>query len=832
MSEFYDYDYYDDDPVPGASPWQPPPDNQELSRNYMDYDEEYDVNYQESYRNDYDDGESYRNDMDDQELNRNDYDDEEYNRNDMDMEIDYDSGRDAELPENDYTETNIVPDDPEKTGSGDPSFFAAAPDPPRERGRLFPKPGADIDKDEEDTIYITDVLVDFIQNKTLAGKLKRTAVLFVFILYINLVLFQSVYQFSLNSQYEKTINPFKIFFVTIREHHTILALSAIMALMATFIIFYVVQKRRKMKEPKDFEISNTNTYGDAIYATDEEMNRDALEFYQKDRPYGLITCLSDKGEAACVPHGGGRNENVAVFGATGSGKTFGYAKPNILMCIDRGFSAIVTDPSGELFTATYKLAIAKGVEVRVLNLKSIDASNGWNCLTPLIEMGPDDYRSDILAMSLVKTILSNAKGEDNKSDNYFDLLEENMFACLIKYVALSPNFVGEEHERHLGTCYDILTEITKNGGEYPFFDEFFEMYPTDPAASAWKIYKGYGSKQRESAMSGLEGKIHIFQTDLIKEVFSHNEIDLSLPGRKQCIYYVISSFQDESFTPLFTLFFSLTFQVLIQEAEKNLDKKLKVPTMFILDEFKAIGRINRFSDIMANVRKYRISLSIIFQDIAQLEKAYPHESISILSNCDTWVVLGVNDQETAKAMADRSGEATIKTESKRAAIPLYKPHIVTEEAHTEADGQRLLLTPHQVITLSEKGKILIIARGHNVYLAEKYGFIYHYLAGYINNEDNHMLDMDYVPKWREEQKTLEKGRTYLTGDPMEVLLARQSTGERGNGRRSDMDSYDAQEEGTQRLRSGNNSQNRRKRDKNYYKPGKINDEEIISFDDF
>ena len=181
---------------------------------------------------------------------------------------------------------------------------------------------------------------------------------------------------------------------------------------------------------------------------------------------------------------------------------------------------------------------------------------------------------------------------------------------------------------------------------------------------------------------------------------------------------------------------------------------------------------------------------------------------------------------------NRSGEATIKTESKRAAIPLYKPHIVTEEAHTESDNKRLLLTPHQVITLSSKGKILVVARGHNIYKAERYGFIHHYLAGYINNPENHMLDTDYVPEWRGEQRTLEKGRTYLTGDPMEELLARQSSGEKGNRRRSDMDSYDAQEEGTQRLRSGNNSQNRRKRDKNYYKPGKINDEEIISFDDF
>lgn len=92
-----------------------------------------------------------------------------------------------------------------------------------------------------------------------------------------------------------------------------------------------------------------------------------------------------------------------------------------------------------------------------------------------------------------------------------------------------------------------------------------------------------------------------------------------------------------------------------------------------------------------------------------------------------------------------------------------------------------------------------------------------------------MLDTDYVPEWRGEQRTLEKGRTYLTGDPMEVLLARQSTGERGNGKRKDMDSYDAQEEGTQRLRSG--PQNRRKKDKNFYKQP-INDEEIISFEDF
>lgn len=424
----------------------------------------------------------------------------------------------------------------------------------------------------------------------------------------------------------------------------------------------------------------------------EKIKETGLKFCPKDHPQGLVVGLSENGEAICVPHGEeSRNENVMVFGPAGSGKTFAFTKPNLLACIDQGFSAVVSDPSGELFSATYRMAVEKGICVRVLNAKSPDASDSWNCLASLEDPGEAD--------ALVT----------DTEDDYFALIEKNLFKCLVRYVAFSPNFSGEE--RNIGAVCDVLDEIIKNEGEYPFFDELFEMHPTDPAASAWKKYKNCGQKQKQAALFGVSEKMRIFRIDLLKKIVSYNEIDLSLPGRKQCIYYVISSFQDRSMTPIINMFFTMAFQALIQEAEKNPDGKLKVPTMFILDEFKAIGKISRLSDIMAN--KCGISVSILIQDYMQLERTYKDESRDILSGCDTWVVLDINDPETAEIISDR-------------------PECAKNELQ-------------YFMELHRKNKILIIPRECDIVEAERYGFIHHCLAEKVNR-DSQIPDTDYVPE--------------------------------------------------------------------------------------
>lgn len=64
-----------------------------------------------------------------------------------------------------------------------------------------------------------------------------------------------------------------------------------------------------------------------------------------------------------------RNLNTLVCGGSGAGKTRFYCKPNLMQC---NTSFVILDPKGEILRDTGGLLEAKGYEVRVLDLISMD----------------------------------------------------------------------------------------------------------------------------------------------------------------------------------------------------------------------------------------------------------------------------------------------------------------------------------------------------------------------------------------------------------------------------------------------------------------------------
>jgi type IV secretion system protein VirD4 len=466
-----------------------------------------------------------------------------------------------------------------------------------------------------------------------------------------------------------------------------------------------------------------------VPGNDEDYIKKAVQFDPPDRPSGLVLGYNRVLDKVIVDHA--NNMNVAVYGASGSGKSFTFVKPNILMCIDNGFSFVASDPSGELFRDTSMLAEKQGFEVRVLNTKHIFESNGWDFLMPIKLAAKSDDPSksgtaETLADQLVTVVMENATGGQKSGENYFQQIAGNLFLFLIRYVAMSPNFAGREEERTIGTCYDILVQLQRSGGDYPMFDE---LPPTDPAYAAWKTFKGLSDNQKSSAMSDLEGVLHVFGNDTIKEAFAHNEIDLSLPGKKPCAYYLVTSVSDSTFRFIQSLFFSMIFQSLFEEGEQRPDNKLQVPVYFLLDEFKAIGRIKDFEAKIATARKYGISISIIFQDPSQMDSSYGDDAASILANCAVHVVLGVNDIESAKTISDVTGVTT--------------------------DGKQNLLSPDEIVELSNEGRTLIIVQGMKPYLATPYPFLKHCLA-----KDLKRVESEFVPPWQMGEKLMSKERTF------------------------------------------------------------------------
>lgn len=642
----------------------------------------------------------------------------------------------------------------------------------------------------------------FLLDKTPETELKKALIIFLAVFYLGLLMIQNL---SASSFINQSTGEFQGPSFTFNPVAIIMKVPAVLTFLVFLIslfaggwyYYYRVFKNGKGGVREAFKLSDKGTYGTASLATDRVM-RDKVLFSPRNRPEGLPCGISmESGKSVCIQPWSQSNKNMAVFGSSGSGKSWGYVRPAIMTCIDRRESFVVTDPSGELYRDTAKLAKAAGMKVRVLNLKDFAASDGWNPLDELRMTPRDEIQTRI--DTFAATIMKNAAGDDAKKTAFFDDAELGLLKALIAYVAVSPGFIGEEHERHLGTLYDIMFSMTQNGGLMPAISE---LDPKDPARANWGFYENAGSL-KTNYLQGLSGKLQALQNDALKEVLSHNEMNLSDLGREPCGYYVVPSISSDAYRFILSLFFSCAFEELITEAEQNITGKLDVPVYFLFDEFKSIGTISGFSDKLANVRKYDISISIIFQDPGQIEYNYPKQSDSILSNCERWLVLGVNDMKTAKFISDRSGEATITNESHAETHTRYAPvQMIPEQRVSIADGKRMVLTPDEVLRMPSD-EAIIICRTKNAYICKKYGWPNHYFAEYINDPSNKTHPSSHVPEWQNEEKTMDKHRTFLT------YVGKETAENNGmNNRTGGRDSYQKDKQEEQQKKKKNQSRER------------------------
>lgn len=425
------------------------------------------------------------------------------------------------------------------------------------------------------------------------------------------------------------------------------------------------------------------------------------------------------------------NRNVAVFGASGSMKSRSFVRPNVmqltqLKCADGsiGQSMIITDPKGELFESMAIFLKKQEYEVKVLNLVNMAHSDRWNPIGEITD--------DISAQSFAETVMANTKAPGAKKDEFWDNAEMNLLKAVVLYVIREV----PKEKRNLCEVYTILA--LKNSNE---IDNMFESLDSDhPAKMPYNIYKQAGERVRSGVIIGLGSKLQIFQNKLVQDLTSTSDIDLTLPKRKKCAYFCITSDMESTFDFIAGLFFSFLFIKLTRYADYHSTKRQK-DVYFILDEFPNIGAIPDFTKKISTMRSRGISSCVIFQNIAQLQNRYPDNAWSeIIGNCDSRLFLGATDMVTAQFVSDLLGVTTVndKIVSKSAGFEgLFEFGKVTKRA-----VKRNLMNPDEVLQLPNTNAILIL-RGQKPTLLNKMDYTEHKLS----KEMEDIQISNYKPNW-------------------------------------------------------------------------------------
>lgn len=443
-----------------------------------------------------------------------------------------------------------------------------------------------------------------------------------------------------------------------------------------------------------------------------------LDFKSIGKTAGTI--LGEKnGFVISLPEESPLNKNVAIFGAPGTGKSRGFSINHIIQCALRGESIIVTDPKGELFRKTASYLSTKGFKVHVFDLVAPEYSDSWACLLEIISSPKETER---MVNTFCNAIIMNTGGKTN--GDFWDNAELNLLKALSLYVVLDEN--RSEEQRSIGAVYQILVDNDETK-----LDALFDRLPrSHPAIQPYETFKKAG-RIAGNIMVGLGNRLSVLQNDKIKKITSFSGIDLEQPAKeKTAIFVRLPDFEPKRVF-LSSLFFSFLFIRCIRYADMH--GKCDVPVNFILDEFICIGKIPNFVDTLSQIRSKGLSVSIIFQNIPQLQNGYPNGLWEeILGNCDTQLFLGCVDDTTAKYISELSKKIAIDGKQ-------YRKIARTGNQY---------LTPDDVVRFPSD-ECLIMMRGKNIYRANKFDYSNHPEAKKLKPESI----KNYIPQWRTNTET-------------------------------------------------------------------------------
>lgn len=453
------------------------------------------------------------------------------------------------------------------------------------------------------------------------------------------------------------------------------------------------------------------------------------------------------------------NRHVGVIGPSGSGKTYTLVKSACFQVVRRRESIIITDPDGGLFRDMSEYFVDNGYVVRHFDVNDILHSDGWHCLRS-ISRDHIDLDSQLFAQTVISNV-SNSKKDDIYSTGPLALLR-----ALILYVMLNPDIKDEDK------TITSVSNLLNIPNAYYALDKLFEDAALVPEMKAcippYLSFQQGSPNLRSVLISNLSIQLQLLQNEDVSKLLSTDDIDLELPAQQPCAYFCGFPDNHDTFKFIVSLFFSMTFIKLIHYSDVVLHGPLPVPVNFLLDEFPSIGCLPDWDRKMATIRKRGIQVTMIFQDIMQFQNVYPYSWGTILGNCSTLTVLGINEDQSAELVTKRIGDTTIEARTQQ--------HEAMESAFTAfyrnsvGEGRRALVAYDELFKIDED-KAIILFQNHNPILCWKYPHVLHPEASKLRKVSYSSIPTLYDEDGRRKRRQEEKERIerYLKEHPLEGI---------------------------------------------------------------
>ncbi len=394
-----------------------------------------------------------------------------------------------------------------------------------------------------------------------------------------------------------------------------------------------------------------------------------------------------------------RNLNTLVIGGSGSGKTRGYALPNIMQC---NSSFVCTDPKGEITRTIGNLLIKKGYEIKVLDLFNFANSDKYNPFRYIKE------EKDVI--KLINNLIRNTTPKGASTSEPFWEKSETALLQALMFFLLHEAPLEEQNFGMVMTMLEYAGASEENEQYISPLDLLFvalEAYkPNSIALRQYQIFKQAAGKTAKSILISCAVRLAAFNLEQIRTMTSDDELDITSLGERKTALFAIVPDNDTSFNFLVGMLYTQIFQTLYYEADHKHKGILPIHVHFMLDEFANVALPEEFDKCLSTMRSRGMSASIIIQNLAQLKSLFKGDISmweTISGNCDSLLYLGGNEQSTHEYISKMLGKATIGTRS----YGHSKGRSGSYSTNKQIIGRELLL-PNEVREIDNEYSVLFI----------------------------------------------------------------------------------------------------------------------------
>jgi type IV secretion system protein VirD4 len=354
------------------------------------------------------------------------------------------------------------------------------------------------------------------------------------------------------------------------------------------------------------------------------------------------------------------DQHVLVFGPNGKGKGTRILMPNLLQM--SGSSVVVVDPKGELaaVTAPYRRTLG-----RVVIINPFGVLTDWpgyedleSCgFNPLLALDPDKASFNVQAALIADAIIT-----VETKDPHWSQSARALIAALVMYVVI------EAREQNIIPTMARVRELLCEASAEPSKGNNYEGIGLPKTALEMMKSKFPGLRNKASQFADWSREIQSIASSakIQTEPFDDPEIanDLSKNGfdfrelkrEPITVYLILPSDMMDRHSKWLRLVLTSAIQSVMHPRRRGEPK-----TLFMLDEFYALGHLEIISTVWALTRGYGIKMMPVLQDLNQLKKLYPDMWETFAGMAGAILSFAPNDLTTAEWLSRRAGEMTRKS---------------------------------------------------------------------------------------------------------------------------------------------------------------------------